>query len=99
MNYTKWLYRWRDRNGVQRPKWVVATGHTTITGDGKVYGRHHHHTIIQHTRGLTRGVLEGLWSVNEKKIGSTCREYLDVDHDSVESLMRYISKNKRYARS
>ena len=63
-NYIKRLYRWCDRNGVQRPKWVAATEYTTITEDGKVCGRHHHHAIIQHTEGLTRDVLEELWSVN-----------------------------------
>lgn len=98
-NYIKRLYRWCDRNGVQRPKWVAATEYTTITEDGKVCGRHHHHAIIQHTEGLTRDVLEELWSVNGKRIGLTRGEYLDVDHGSVESLVRYISKNKRCARS
>ena len=44
-------------------------------------------------------VLEELWSVNGKRIGLTRGEYLDVDHGSVESLVRYISKNKRCARS
>ena len=84
---------------MQRPKWVAATEYTTITEDGKVCGRHHHHAIIQHTKGLTRDVLEELWSVNGKRIGLTRGEYLDVDHGSVESLVRYISKNKRCARS
>ena len=84
---------------MQRPKWVAATEYTTITEDGKVCGRHHHHAIIQHTEGLTRDVLEELWSVNGKRIGLTRGEYLDVDHGSVESLVRYISKNKRCARS
>lgn len=62
-------------------------------------GRHHHHAIIQHTEGLTRDVLEELWSVNGKRIGLTRGEYLDVDHGSVEGLVRYIGKNKRCARS
>ena len=44
-------------------------------------------------------MLEELWSVNGKRIGLTRGEYLDVDHGSVESLVRYISKNKRCARS
>ena len=50
--------------------------------------------IIQHTEGLTRDVLEELWSVNGKRIGLTRGEYLDVDHGSVEGLVRYIGKNK-----
>lgn len=88
-----------DGHGVQRPKWVAATEYTTVGEDGSVCGRHHHHAIIQHTEGLTRDVLEELWSVNGKRIGLTRGEYLDVDHGSVEGLVRYIGKNKRCARS
>ena len=54
---------------------------------------------IQHTDGLTRDVLEQLWADKAGQIGFTRCEYLDVDHGSVESLVRYISKNKRCARS
>lgn len=67
--------------------------------DGTACGRHHHHAIIQHTDGLTRDVLEQLWADKAGQIGFTRCEYLDVDHGSVESLVRYISKNKRCARS
>jgi len=98
-NFIKRLYRWCDGHGVQRPKWVAATEYTTVGEDGSVCGRHHHHAIIQHTEGLTRDVLEELWSVNGKRIGLTRGEYLDVDHGSVEGLVRYIGKNKRCARS
>ena len=68
-NFIKRLYRWCDGHGVQRPKWVAATEYTTVGEDGSVCGRHHHHAIIQHTEGLTRDVLEELWSVNGKRIG------------------------------
>lgn len=98
-NYTKRLYRWCDKNGVQRPKWVAATEYCTVQEDGTACGRHHHHAIIQHTDGLTRDVLEQLWADKAGQIGFTRCEYLDVDHGSVESLVRYISKNKRCARS
>ena len=95
----KRLYRWCDKNGVQRPKWVAATEYCTVQEDGTACGRHHHHAIIQHTDGLTRDVLEQLWADKAGQIGFTRCEYLDVDHGSVESLVRYISKNKRCARS
>lgn len=98
-NYIKRLYRWCDKNGVQRPKWVAATEYCTMQEDGTACGRHHHHAIIQHTDGLTRDVLEQLWADKAGQIGFTRCEYLDVDHGSVESLVRYISKNKRCARS
>jgi len=98
-NFIKRLYRWCDKHQVERPKWVAATEYSTITEDGGVCGRHHHHAIIQHTKGLNRDVLEELWHDKHGKIGMTRCEYLDVDHGSVESLVRYISKNKRCARS
>lgn len=93
-NYIKRLYRWCDKHGVARPKWVMATEYSTIDETGKVCGRHHHHAIIQRTEGLTREALESLWNQ-----GYTRCEYLDVDHGSVEGLVKYISKNKRCARS
>lgn len=99
-NYIKKLYRWCDKNGVERPKWVMATEYSTKQEDGTFAGRHHHHAIIQRTEGLTRDVLENLWcDRNGKRTGLTRCDYLDVDHGSVESLVRYISKNKRCARS
>ncbi len=99
-NFRKRLYRWCDKNGVKRPKWVMATEYSTKQEDGTFIGRHHHHAIIQRTDGLTRDVLESLWcDRNGKRMGFTRCEYLDVDHGSVESLVRYISKNKRCARS
>lgn len=99
-NYMKRVYRWCDKHGVPRPKWVMATEYSTEQESGAVLGRHHHHAIIEHTKGLTRDVLEELWSDKSgRRIGMTRCEYLDVDHGSVESLVRYISKNKRCARS
>lgn len=82
-NYIKRLYRWCDKNGVQRPKWVAATEYCTVQEDGTACGRHHHHAIIQHTDGLTRDVLEQLWADKAGQIGFTRCEYLDVDHGSV----------------
>ena len=84
---------------MKRPKWVAATEYTTVDENGKTCGRHHHHAIIQHTEGLTRDVLEELWNANGERVGLTRAEYLDVDHGSVESLVRYICKNKRCDRS
>lgn len=98
-NFIKRLYRWCDKHGVQRPKWVSATEYATILEGGEVCGRHHHHAIIEHTEGLTRDVLEELWSINGKGIGFTRCEYLDFDHGSVEGLVKYINKNRRCARS
>lgn len=99
-NYIKKLYRWCDKNHVERPKWVMATEYSTKQEDGTFIGRHHHHAIIKRTEGLTRDVLESLWcDRNGKRMGFTRCDCLDVDHGSVESLVRYISKNKRCARS
>lgn len=98
-NFVKRVYRWCDTHGVRRPKWVAATEYSTKQSDGSVLGRHHHHAIIEHTEGLTRDVLEQLWSDRRGRIGLTRCDYLDVDHGSVESLVRYISKNKRCQRS
>lgn len=98
-NFVKRVYRWCDRHGVRRPKWVMATEYSTLQPDGSVLGRHHHHAIIEHTEGLSRDVLEQLWSDRRGQIGLTRCDYLDVDHGSVESLVRYISKNKRCQRS
>lgn len=79
---------------------MAATEYTTVMADGTICGRHHHHAIIQHTEGLTRDVLEELWSdKNGNRIGLTRGEYLTVDHGSVEGLVKYINKNKRCARS
>ena len=98
-NYMKRVYRWCDKHDVSRPKWVMATEYTTVQEDGGTVGRHHHHAIIEHTEGLTRDILEELWSERGQRIGLTRCEYLDVDHGSVESLVKYISKNKRCCRS
>ena len=99
-NFIKRVYRWCDKHGVKHPKWMLATEYTTVEPDGSIVGRHHHHAIIEHTEGLTRDVLEELWiDQTKKRIGLTRCEYLDIDHGSVESLVKYISKNKRCARS
>ena len=81
-NFIKRLYRWCDKNGVQRPKWVAATEYTTVDEAGKVCGRHHHHAIIQHTEGLDRDVLEDLWRPNDtkwsrKKLEEASTMYID----------------------
>lgn len=99
-NFIKRLYRWCDKNHVERPKWVAATEYSTVREDGSVVGRHHHHAIIQHTEGLSRDVLEELWSdKGGARFGFTRCDYLEVDHASAEGLVKYISKNKRCARS
>ena len=104
-NFIKRVYRWCDKNGVNHPRWMMATEYTTVEPDGKAVGRHHHHAIIEHTEGLTRDVLEMIWSADDTgpvrgmSMGMARCEYLDIDHGSVESLVKYISKNKRCARS
>lgn len=92
-NFVKRLYRWCERHGVQRPKWVAATEYCTTDASGRICGRHHHHAIIEHTEGLDRDTLEKQWGK-----GFTRCEYLDVDHGSVEGLVQYFSKNKKCAR-
>ena len=91
-NYIKKVYRYCDKNNIARPKWIAVAEYTTIEDD-VVVGRHHFHGIIEHTEGLTREILEDLWGK-----GFTRCERLDFDHGSVESLVRYISKNKRCKR-
>lgn len=99
-NYIKRVYRFCDQMGIRRPKWIMATEYTTLQDDLQVIGRHHHHAIIEHTPGLDRDVLEDLWKDRSGKNIGLCRcEYLKVEHGSVESLVQYISKNKRCDRS
>ena len=98
-NYMKRVYRWCDKHGVERPKWLLATEYITKDEAGNVVGRHHHHAIVQHTEGLTRDVLEELWSDTEGNPIGLCRcERLHFEHGSVEGLVQYINKNKRCAR-
>lgn len=98
-NFIKRLYRYCDRRGIKRPRWVIVTEYSTVAADGTVCGRHHHHMIIEHTVGLDRDTLEGLWiDKGGKKMGMTRCDYLDVEHGSVEGLVKYISKNQRCAR-
>lgn len=96
-NFIKRVYRYCDRHNIKRPKWVMATEYRTKDEEsGKTLGRHHHHAIIERTEGLTRDILESLWvDKNGEPIGFTRCENLQVDHGSVESLVKYISKNKR----
>lgn len=98
-NYMKRVYRWCDRNGVEHPLWLLATEYTTKDEAGNLVGRHHHHAIVQRTAGLTRDVLEELWSDTEGNPIGLCRcERLHFEHGSVEGLVKYINKNKRCAR-
>lgn len=98
-NYIKRVYRWCDKNGVQRPLWVMATEYATTSENGTVVGRNHHHAIIQHTQGLTRDILEDLWcDASGRKMGLAQCDRLQFDHGSVEGLVQYIGKNKRCAR-
>ena len=92
-NFTKRLYRLCDRRGIERPKWVCVTEYRTIDKNGKTLGRHHHHEIMSHPAGLTREDVEGLWN----KGGIRC-ERVWFDHNSAESLAKYITKNKRCKR-
>lgn len=95
-NFIKRVYRWCDKHGTDRPKWIAATEYSTKQEDGEYLGRHHHHAIIQHTEGLTRDILEQLWTDrNGESIGMCRCDNLEVKHGSVESLVQYISKNKR----
>ena len=100
-NFIKRVYRFCDKQGIKRPKWIMATEYSTLDEEtNEVIGRHHHHAIIEHTEGLTRDILEELWRDRQGKSIGLCRcEYLQVAHGSVESLVQYISKNKRCDRS
>lgn len=53
-NAIKKLYRLCDKQGIQRPKWVVVTEYCTMDPvTGEVLGRHHHHVIMTHPAVLT----------------------------------------------
>ncbi|MCR5776954.1 MAG: hypothetical protein K6G84_05960 [Lachnospiraceae bacterium] len=99
-NYMKRLYRYCKKNNIKRPKWVMATEYATLQEDGEYMGRHHHHAIVEKTEELTRDILEDLWvDRNGDKLGMCHCDRLEVTHGSVESLVKYISKNKRCDRS
>lgn len=94
-NAIKMLYRLCDKQGIQRPKWVVVTEYCTVDPvTGEVLGRHHHHVIMTHPAGLTREMAEQAWNGR----GMARCEPLHFDHNSVESLARYIVKNRRCKR-
>ena len=96
----KRLYRYCNKHGIQRPKWVMATEYATEQEDGTYLGRHHHHAIMEKTEGLTRDILEDLWTDRNGEHLGMCRcDRLEVEHGSVESLVKYINKNKRCDRS
>ena len=98
-NYIKRVYRWCDKHGVKRPRWIMVTEYVTVDEKGRKVGRHHHHAIIEHTPGLTRDILEDLWcDADGKPMGLTNCDRLQMDHGSVEGLVQYINKNKRCAR-
>lgn len=98
-NFIKRLYRFCDRKGIRRPLWIEATEYATRDEMGRIVGRHHHHAIIEHVDGLTRDDLEQLWRGPDGDRLGLCRcEHLEVEHGSLEGLVRYISKNKRCAR-
>lgn len=99
-NYMKRVYRWCDKNGVKRPRWIMATEYSTLQDDGTYKGRHHHHAIIERTDGLSRDILEDLWRDRKGDRLGLCKcDRLEMEHGSVESLVQYISKNKRCDRS
>lgn len=94
-NAVKKLYRLCDKNSIQRPKWVVVTEYCTMDPvTGEVLGRHHHHVIMTHPEGLTREMVEQAWNGR----GMARCEPLHFDHGSIESLARYIVKNRRCKR-
>lgn len=94
-NAIKKLYRLCDKQGIQRPKWVVVTEYCTVDpATGEVLGRHHHHVIMTHPAGLTREMVERAWNGR----GMARCEPLHFDHGSIESLARYIVKNRRCKR-
>lgn len=87
------MYRICDKNGIEHPKWIVVSEYCTMDGD-KPLGRHHHHVIMSHPAGLTREMVEKAWG---KRGRSRC-EPLEFDHNSIESLAKYITKNVRCKR-
>lgn len=92
-NAIKALYRICDKNGIEHPKWIVVSEYCTMDGD-KPLGHHHHHVIMSHPEGLTREMVEKAWG---KRGRSRC-EPLEFDHNSIESLAKYITKNVRCKR-
>lgn len=92
-NFIKRLYRLCDKRGIERPKWICVTEYRSVGESGKMIGRHHHHVIMSHPTGLSRDDVEALWS----KGWIRC-ERLDFDHNSLEGLARYITKNRRCKR-
>lgn len=99
-NYMKRVYRYCDRNEIERPRWVMATEFSTILENGESVGRTHHHAIIKRTDGLTRDILEDLWRDRNGESLGFCRcEYLRTEHGTVEGLVQYISKNKKCDRA
>ena len=93
-NFIKRLYRYCDKHGIERPKWVCVTEYSTLDEDGERLGRHHHHAIISRPAGLEREAIEDLWGKGRARC-----ERLDFEHGSVEGLARYITKNKRCKRN
>lgn len=99
-NYIKRIYRYCKKNGISRPKWIMATEYPTKQDDGSIKGRVHHHAIIEHTPGLAREMLEDLWCDRRGEAIGMCRcDRLKMEHGSAESLANYISKNKKCDRS
>ena len=93
-NFIKALYRLCDRRGIEHPKWVCVSEYCTVDPEtGEILGRHHNHVVMSHPEGLTRVMVESLWSH-----GMTRCEPLHFDHNSVEGLAKYIVKNVRCKR-
>lgn len=91
--FVKRLYRLCKKRGIPRPKWLCVTEYGTIDENGKPLGRHHHHVLLSHPEGLSRDDVENLWNK-----GMVRCERLWFDHNSLEGLARYITKNKRCKR-
>lgn len=94
-NFIQKLYRWCDKNGVQRPEWAVITEYSTQPEDGTLAGRHHHHAFIQRTEGLTNDVLGSLWrDENGKTMGCTLCNFVNGDNYSPEIITKYINEDR-----
>ena len=89
----KKLYRMCDKAGIEHPGWIDVAEYMTYV-DGRWIGRHHHHIVMQHTKGLTREMIEKAWGDR----GMARCEPLHFDHGYVVGLSKYIMKNVRCKR-
>ena len=94
-NFIQKLYRWCDKNGVQRPEWAVITEYSTQPENGTMAGRHHHHAFIQRTEGLTNDILGSLWrDENGKRMGHSIFNYINAANYNPEIIVKFINKDR-----